>query len=545
MEEKLYKYQLPHFYRLESILKTKNCALDASDTGTGKTYVALALAHVLKKKPLILCPKSVIPNWINVAKQLGVEIFGIANYELIKGCKYYTPKLVKVDCSYMKVVPRDDGKTTATDKTEIKSESDTKIATDEESEVSIKQPSKKKPVVYDYVFNLPSDVLVIFDEAHRCKNHKTVTSRLMLSIFKSNCKILLLSATISDKIDCFRPFGVVFDFYQDIKRFKMWIRKIKKAREIYYKQHQIYEESKITLDIIHSKLFPEFGSRIRIKDIGSMFPANQVLSQAYMSNNKDEIQKQYDLIEEAFKELKKKETQSTGLGKLIRARMKIEMLKVPIMLDIIEEALDSNYSVAIFVNYKDTMNYLAHYFETDCLVHGDQSMEERQDSLDNFQANRSKIIICIIQAGGVGISLHDVHGGHPRMSVISPTWSGQDMQQALGRIHRAGSKTPSLQRIVFCAETYEEKICELIQDKLTNIAGINDGDLIGPTFTEELYEELNNDTLQDESKSELINSETTEDQDNVKIEKKAKSTNTKFKRIVSKPEKRVYVKKAI
>ena len=55
----------------------------------------------------------------------------------------------------------------------------------------------------------------------------------------------------------------------------------------------------------------------------------------------------------------------------------------------------------------------------------------------------------MIQAGGVGVSLHDLHGGHPRMSIISPTWSGQDLKQVLGRIHRAGSKTPAIQKIVF------------------------------------------------------------------------------------------------
>src|SRR5207249_7696201 len=131
----------------------------------------------------------------------------------------------------------------------------------------------------------------------------------------------------------------------------------------------------------HNKLFPEFGSRMKIAELGSMFPSNQVLSQSYMSSNQEEIQEQYDLIKDAFEDLKNKHTRSSGLGKLIRARMKIEMLKVPIMLDIIEDALESNYSVVIFVNYKDTMNYLSHYFETECLVHGDQSMMDRQDSI--------------------------------------------------------------------------------------------------------------------------------------------------------------------
>jgi SNF2 family DNA or RNA helicase len=267
---------------------------------------------------------------------------------------------------------------------------------------------------------------------------------------------------------------------------------------------------------------------MKIKELGSMFPANQVLSLAYMSSNKDEIQKQYENIQEAFRELKNKETRSTGLGKLIRARMKIEMFKVPIMLDIINEGIDSGYSVVVFVNYVDTMNVIANNFNTKCLIHGDQTMTERQSMIDMFQNNTSNIIICIMQAGGVGISLHDIHGGHPRMSIISPTWSGQDMQQALGRIHRAGSKSPAMQRIVFCAETYEDVICEMIQTKLTNITSINDGDLMGPQFTREEHP--------------FNNSQSTEDIETDQPKKIMKIAKKVAKPTESKKETKVYVK---
>lgn len=546
MESKLYKYQLPHFYQLEEIMLNNQCGLDASDTGTGKTYVALALSHSLKMKPLILCPRSVIPSWLSVAKTLGVDIMGISNYELIKGGKYYNTKMEKVECPFLKREFYDEQGKLITDVSKIKATAD-----------GVNTKGAKK-----YVFTPPSDVFVIFDEAHRCKNHRSGTSKLMMSIYESKCKMLLLSATISDKIECFKPFGVIFGFYDDMNKYLMWLRKVKKAREVYYKNKNLTDRQK-TLDIIHTKMFPEFGSRMKIKDLGTMFPSNQVLSQAYMSNNQEEIQKQYDIIEEAFRDLKQKWSKSDGLGKLVRARMKIEMLKVPIMLDIIEEALDSNYSVAVFVNYKDTMNYLAYYFETECLIHGDQTMDERQDSIDRFQSNNSKIIISIIQAGGVGISLHDIHGGHPRMSVISPTWSGQDMQQVLGRVHRAGSKSPALQRIVYCAGTYEERICELIQNKLTNLSAINDRDLLGPNHTEEVYKEVDknigkilnehgvnqkddNDVDTDKDTDKDINKEKNKETDtNDNADRRNNTKNTKkkkYKNIVDRKEKRLFVK---
>jgi superfamily II DNA or RNA helicase len=66
-------------------------------------------------------------------------------------------------------------------------------------------------------------------------------------------------------------------------------------------------------------------------------------------------------------------------------------------------------------------------------------------------------------------------GLYPRVSIISPTWSAQDLIQVLGRIYRAKAKTKVLQRIIFCKDTVEDEVCGMIQSKVANIAFINDG----------------------------------------------------------------------
>lgn len=107
-------------------------------------------------------------------------------------------------------------------------------------------------------------------------------------------------------------------------------------------------------------------------------------------------------------------------------------------------------------------------------------MEDRQKAIDLFQNNKERIIICQIRAGGVGISLHDLHGGHPRVTLINYPDSASDLLQALGRAPRAGAKTPVLQRIIFVANVdYEKRIMQNINKKLANISTINDGDLNG------------------------------------------------------------------
>ena len=119
------------------------------------------------------------------------------------------------------------------------------------------------------------------------------------------------------------------------------------------------------------------------------------------------------------------------------------------------------------------------------------------------------------QAGGVGISLHDIHGGHPRMSIISPSWAGYEMRQTLGRIHRAGSKTPAIQKIVYVAKTYEEQLCNIIKVKLRNIDALNDGDL-------DDFELKLNELEEDKTKKEIIPVQNDKNEIELKPKKKYK-----------------------
>ena len=81
------------------------------------------------------------------------------------------------------------------------------------------------------------------------------------------------------------------------------------------------------------------------------------------------------------------------------------------------------------------------------------------------------------QAGGTGLSLHDETGEHPRISLISPSFSAIELRQVLGRVHRASGKSPSIQNIVFANGTVEMKVCHAVRAKLNNLDLVNDDDL--------------------------------------------------------------------
>ncbi len=129
-------------------------------------------------------------------------------------------------------------------------------------------------------------------------------------------------------------------------------------------------------------------------------------------------------------------------------------------------------------NFTETIDALSERLNTKCIVNGEAKYAKaRQQNIDDFQADKERVILVNIQAGGAGLSLHDLNGKHPRMSIISPSYSAVLMRQSTGRVWRDSAKSKSIQKIVFVANTVEEKVCESVKRKLDNMDLLNDGDL--------------------------------------------------------------------
>ena len=186
-------------------------------------------------------------------------------------------------------------------------------------------------------------------------------------------------------------------------------------------------------------------------------------------------------MELELKKLKNKmktEKSTSELVAILRARQEIELVKVPLFLEMIEEGLENGMSVVVFCNFTETIHALAERLNTQCIVNGEAKYEKtRQQSIDDFQNDKERVILINIAAGGAGLSLHDVNGKYPRMSLISPSYSAVQMRQATGRVWRDSAKSKSIQKIVFVANTVEEKVCDTVNKKLNNMDILNDGDL--------------------------------------------------------------------
>jgi hypothetical protein len=451
----LLSYQIKNTENIMNILQSNRTILDASDTGTGKTYSAVCACSALKLRPIIICPKAVMSIWKKVCDIFNVVPFFIVNYETLKNLKYYDKNNNRIKCPYIKYEQINKTK-----------------------DITMQKRSKKKIAKQYKWSNIPKNVVFIFDEVHKCSNLRSYNGLLLRGVKDSTTNgIIMLSATLADKPEKFKIFFYMLNFIEE--------EQVKKSN-IDYKQYiEIASNwiSKLKMPMlgIHNMLYPNKATRMNIDDLGDLFPETQITATPYSMGKTTQIQieEEYEKINKELELLKIKAVKDKKniFVRILRAHQKIELLKIPTFIELTNNFLHDNFSVVIFVNFSKTLKVLQELLLTNCTIHGDQTDEERQRNINAFQSNSEHVIICNIKAGGVGISLHDIHGARKRVSLISPCWSSLDLTQALGRIHRAGSKSKSLQRIIYTANTIEEKLADKLQKKLQDLNSINNGDL--------------------------------------------------------------------
>ncbi len=234
---------------------------------------------------------------------------------------------------------------------------------------------------------------------------------------------------------------------------------------------------------LHQDIFVNRGVRLS-RDTIPNFPESQIIADCYNMEDdaKNKINKIYTEMSDELNRLKKKikenKENTSQLTAILRARQKVELVKVPLFMEMIEEAIENGMSVVVFCNFTETIEALSDRLGTKCIVNGEAKYAKtRQQSIDDFQADKERVILVNIQAGGAGLNLHDLNGKYPRLSLISPSYSAVLMRQSTGRVWRDSAKSKSIQKIVFVSGTVEEQVCESVKHKLEHMDTLNDGDL--------------------------------------------------------------------
>ena len=413
-------------YRFFKInLRQGKNTLDTSDAGTGKTVVAAQLAKSLGNPVVVLCPKQVIPSWERELKEMGVEPLFVLNYEKIR-----------------------------TGRTKWMTKSGKKIMR----------------------WMLPMGTLVLVDEIHKTKGPYTQNAQLVISLINQGFQIHGMSATAAEDPTEMRALGYMLGLHNLNKAqppLRSWFSWMKHygCEQDFWNAWRLVKKSK--LKDLRDSLYGVTTKRLSVDDLPEAFRENRIFVEPIQFKNLAKIKKAYkDLgltpeILEEYIEHGTVESSEHVIVNIIKARQLAETLKVPDLVEMAEDLMLGDLSVVIFVSFRETVEALCEKLCCDRIEGGQK--KDRQQVIDDFQSDKTNCIVVNTAAGGTGISLHDVKGERPRVSLISPQFSAKDHVQVLGRIHRNGMKSDALQKILVASGSVEEAVMASMQRRLDNL----------------------------------------------------------------------------
>lgn len=494
LAKRLRSHQIEPADRLIAILHRYQSAVDLSDTGTGKTYVATAVATALRLPTLVVVPKIAVTAWERAADHFG-EKFSVVGYEKLRTGR--TPfgwwdnprpegiaellEYFKCQCCQLKV------------------------------DLNRYQPCYTHPLgihclqtlrkSWNYgKFNYhPGVGLVILDEMHRCGAMDSLNADMMIAVKRQGIKMLGLSATAACNPLNMRALGYNLDLHHDkvdlIKdgaaglryrvqpNFFRWASNYGCRRDPRFHgfKWMVGRERQLqVMSEIRDSFLGERGVRVTTDSIPG-FPEREISAELYDLEENGTIDRLYAEMADSLKALAERSSGDVEhpLTIMLRAWQKVELLKVPIAVELARDYLDKGYSVGIFVNFAQTMAELRARLRCDCFIDGSPAgVRYRQRSIDSFNANDDRLILINSEAGGAAVSLPDTTGVHPRVGLVFPGRSAITFRQLVGRFHRENGKSRCYYRVLYAAGTVEVQMHRNMRAKLDNLDKLNDDDLV-------------------------------------------------------------------
>ena len=481
---KLLDYQLPHFDRACQILAENFGYIDTAKTGSGKTYVAVALALKFGLNVFVIDISKASDKWNDLCKQNGIKI--IKNtYNTLSGIKD------KLSHPYL---------TRKTNTTGGKTNNVSYFPTDE------------------LIKLIDEGTLFIFDEAHKVKNVSTNNHQACRVIIetiiqrKGRSRYGLISATLIDRINFAAGLCMLTGYMlypdsinlgpRDAKMFSLKLF-IDNCSAVNPQATQKAIGSTNIIDDNYNKLCVSLLSEVITPRIRISYKAennNPNFSKEVMTCFcTPSVPEEKELLKKAVDNFVKSTTY-TKEGKVIidtNALSNLELCKAKMFVRKAKEIilLNEKSKVVIFVNYVIPIlnvieQELAEFRVMSMFLHGEVPEKERKKVVNCFQNDpRYRIIISQVGVGGISIDLDDTKGDSPRYAIMSPGYSIISMQQALGRTNRADTKSKVTTYVVYSDDPRERKILDSAAAKEAVIKSLSPenvnegGDFIGELDT--------------------------------------------------------------
>lgn len=416
-----------------SILKKHGAYLDASDTGTGKTFVTLAVCKAVDAVPLVVAPRPTIIQWERAAA---------GRHQVVSAVSWGSARGSRASKRAGRRVDRETG---------------------EIHRLSVSDLGEEKAWGRGSYWRWKQEVeLGVFDEVHlaAASSGPTLQSKLLIAAKRQFSKVICLSATAAESPLQMRALGYALGLFE-LKEWHDFLYEYG-CKPAYHGGWKFTEDPELAaahMARLHDRLFPEHAVRIQ-KALVPGFPKTSIETRLLQSEA---------ALEEQFS---RAEAEARKKGEAGEELQKLE-------LQLIEPALEQleliRCPAVLFVTFRETARRLSEKLGGCPVVIGGQDPEERQAIVDGFRTGAHLRIVATLGAGGTGISMDSPDD---RAGLIFPTFDARAVQQAVGRLNRDGGGF-SRQFLLGLAGTRHEEVLERVRGKLDRQEKLNDGDFLG------------------------------------------------------------------
>ena len=514
----LLEHQRGHFKKVRDTLVSKGVAMDLSDTGTGKTYIALACMvsmGLTARDVFVVTRKSAMGEWMRAMAHFDYKVY-LDKYSLMTHEKFarrfYVARPKEKGQHYTKL-------------TEHMRHRDVK--------------------------------LIIVDECHKIRKRQNQLTCVVLQLRKKYAlNILMSSATLIETPDQFNAYSQVL--CGDKFPFTHWYNNLTmQGRTMTINERRYGRDHKTTLRMFKSKqeyfackkapeydsmrmkyLLKPFTSRMSMMDLpnqGKIFEFKlyewpevaervRVLMQSHATQIAD-IRSKYEeegrlratredievkymracnkinkglITEQEFNEVKHaynkfRAENETWVRRRIfseervaemKERQDLERCRLEDLSKEVVRYLDEGKSVIVFCQFTESVNIFKNMVRvnlshTEYVVEsiiGGTSKKERERVVNAFQENRVNLLVATLPSMSEGVSLHDTTGDAPRVAFMCPTYNAKDFKQGMGRIWRANGKSVAHVIAVYIADTKEQEQVLNYKTKLGSMDVFNEAE---------------------------------------------------------------------
>lgn len=335
-----------------------------------------------------------------------------------------------------------------------------------------KSPHREKIYEQDYD-------MIIIDEAHKLKNHKTQIYEFVQSLKKKFCLLLTATPIQNDVFEIFylvsllKP-GHLGNFETFQSSFSATKHSLKEEKYLKELVNQVmvrnrrqdtgieWTNRKVQTITVH---FTEGEREVydmiyNLKNVSSVFSSSftMVTLLKEMCSSKEAT---YLTLKKMLEKCITKE-EIDYIEEIINKLMYLEAnSKAEKVLEIVEQC---NEKVLIFTEYRATQAYLQWYLNTkgisSVLFNGKFSKSKR-DWVKQLFRERDQVLIAT-ESGGEGINLQFCH----HVINYDLPWNPMKIEQRIGRVHRLGQEEDVHIYNLAIENTIEQKILDLLGDKI-------------------------------------------------------------------------------